>query len=69
MPAAETSGELRAEAGGPVPLAHPSLRAAFVYLTVHSARNRLTRQLHRMRSPRYLLAILFAAGYSWLMFF
>ena len=68
MPAAETSGEVRAEASGPAPLAHPSLRAAFVYLTVHSARNRLTRQLRRMRSPRYLLAILFAAGYFWLMF-
>jgi ABC-2 type transport system permease protein len=41
---------------------------AFAYLTVTSARNRVRRQLGRLRSPRYVLAMLFAVGYFALIF-
>ena len=39
---------------------------AFAYLTATSARNRFVRQVKRLRSPRYVLALLFALGYFWL---
>ncbi|HEU4629609.1 MAG TPA: putative ABC exporter domain-containing protein [Gemmatimonadaceae bacterium] len=39
---------------------------AFTYLTVTSARNRFLRQVRRLRSPRYVLALLLALGYFWL---
>lgn len=36
---------------------------AFAYLTLTSARNRLAFQLRRLRSPRYVIALLLALGY------
>jgi hypothetical protein len=39
---------------------------AFTYLTATSARNRFLRQVKRLRSPRYVLALLFALAYFWL---
>jgi hypothetical protein len=36
---------------------------AFAYLTLTSARNRFVRQLRRLRSPRYVVALLFAVAY------
>ncbi|HEX5831596.1 MAG TPA: putative ABC exporter domain-containing protein [Gemmatimonadaceae bacterium] len=41
---------------------------AFVYLSLRSARNRLVRQVRRMRSPRYVLALLFALAYFGFLF-
>ena len=39
----------------------------FGYLTWRSAQNRLVRQLHHLRSPRYLAALLFGLAYLWIM--
>ncbi|HZI77217.1 MAG TPA: putative ABC exporter domain-containing protein, partial [Gemmatimonadales bacterium] len=39
----------------------------FAYLTWRSAQNRLVRQLHHLRSPRYLAALLFGLAYLWIM--
>jgi len=36
---------------------------AFAYLTLTGARNRFGRQLRRLRSPRYVVALLFAVAY------
>jgi len=38
---------------------------AFVYLAGRSTRNRLSRQLRRLRTPRYFVAILFGLLYLW----
>ena len=43
--------------------------SVFAYLTVTSVRNRLTRQLRRLRSPRYAAALVLGAGYFYAMFF
>lgn len=43
-----------------------AMLGSFAYLTVTSARNRFVRQVKRLRSPRYVLALLLALGYFWL---
>jgi hypothetical protein len=40
---------------------------AFGYLVWHSAGNRIKRQLHHLRSPRYLAALLLGMAYLWFM--
>lgn len=42
---------------------------AFLYLTLTSARNRFRRQLARLRSPRYVVALLFALVYLGVVFY
>jgi putative ABC exporter len=37
----------------------------FGYLAIHSAWNRVARQLRHLRSPRYLAALLLGTGYLW----
>ena len=37
----------------------------FVYLLLRSGRNRLARQLRRLRQPRYLVALVLGLGYLW----
>lgn len=39
----------------------------FGYLAWHSARNRIARQLHHLRSPRYMAALLLGLAYIWFM--
>ncbi|HEX6106268.1 MAG TPA: putative ABC exporter domain-containing protein, partial [Gemmatimonadales bacterium] len=39
----------------------------FAYLLVRSTRNRLARQLSRLRRPRYLAALLLGLAYLWIM--
>ena len=39
----------------------------FGYLAWRSARNRITRQLRHLRSPRYLAALLLGLAYVWFM--
>lgn len=41
----------------------------FGYLVWRSAFNRIARQLRRLRSPRYLVALLLGAGYLWIVAF
>ena len=41
---------------------------ALAFLLVQSVRNRLRRQLSRVRTPRYAVALLFGLGYLWLVF-
>lgn len=36
---------------------------AFLFLTLHSARNRLRQQARRLRNPRYIIAIVLGVGY------
>ena len=42
---------------------------AFLYLAVHSARNRVITQARRLRNPRYAIALLLGVGYFWFVFF
>ena len=39
------------------------MNGAYAYLVARSLRNRLTRQVARLRSPRYLLALLLGLAY------
>ena len=42
------------------------MNGAYAYLVVRSLRNRLARQLARLRRPRYLLALLLGLTYLYL---
>jgi hypothetical protein len=39
----------------------------FAFLLVRSGRNRLVRQLRRLRQPRYLVALALGLAYLWVM--
>jgi hypothetical protein len=41
------------------------MRSALGYLALHSARNRILRQVRRLRTPRYAVALLLGLGYLW----
>jgi ABC-2 type transport system permease protein len=41
------------------------VRSALVYLAVRSARNRIVRQVRRLRRPRYAIALLLGVAYLW----
>jgi hypothetical protein len=43
--------------------------AAFAYLTFWSTRNKLVRQIKRLKNPRYAIALLLGLGYFWMVFF
>ena len=43
--------------------------AAFAYLTARTVRNRCVAQLHRLRSPRYVIAVAVACGYFFLLLY
>jgi putative ABC exporter len=45
------------------------MNGAYAYLVTRSLRNRLGRQLARLRSPRYLVALLLGLGYLYLVVF
>jgi ABC-2 type transport system permease protein len=41
------------------------MRSALGYLALHSARNRIMRQVRRLRTPRYAIALLLGLAYLW----
>lgn len=41
---------------------------AFVYLTAHTAKNRVLSRLRRARNPRYALALILGGGYLWFVY-
>ena len=41
---------------------------AFVYLTTHTAKNRVLSRLRRAKNPRYALALILGAGYLWMVY-
>ena len=43
--------------------------AAFAYLTITSARNKLVSRIKRLRNPRYAIALMLGLAYFWMVFF
>ena len=41
------------------------MRSALGYLALHSTRNRILRQVRRLRTPRYAVALLLGLAYLW----
>jgi ABC-2 type transport system permease protein len=52
------------------PVGHRAhVAGAFVYLTLHTARNRLAARARRLKHPRYALALAVGVFYFWFLFF
>ena len=58
-----TTAAAAATEGGRRGGAAAGILAAFVFLTLHSARNRLRQQARRLRNPRYILALALGGAY------